>query len=328
MKYRKFGKTGLEVSEVVFGGGYVGGILIDPDDDTKREALKRALAAGVNWIDTAPTYGNGQSEKALGWLLAELDADQQPYLSTKVRLDTSKLDDITGQIEKSLHESLTRLNRQSVDLLQLHNTINTEIDQRAVLLEHIPEIADAFDNLRSQGLIKFSGITALGDGACLIEAVNSGRFDSAQVYYNMINPSAGWAKPRQWPCQDFSGLLAACKNNGVATMNIRVFAAGVLVTDIRHGRELIVTTGSDLHSEEALAAKMWTVLGVNDPSGPTPFGTRSQTALRFALSNPDISCSVVGMAKLSHLDEAVAAPDMGPLPADALLALENMYGSA
>lgn len=324
MRYRDFGKTGLKVSEVVFGGGYVGGILIDPDDDIKREAIKRALAAGVNWIDTAPSYGNGQSEEALGWLLPELSADQQPYLSTKVRLDTAKLDDIAGQIERSLHASLTRLNRSSVDLLQLHNTIDVAVDQRAVLLEHVEKAADGMERMREQGLIKFTGITALGDGPSCTAAVNSGRFDSAQVYYNMINPSAGWSGPRAWECQDFSGLLVACKNNGVAVMNIRVFAAGVLVTYVRHGRELIVTTGSDVKSEEALAKKMWDTLGLNG-DGTTNYGTRSQTALRFALSNPDISCSVVGMAKLSHLDEAVAAPDFGPLPDEALAVLETLY---
>ena len=68
MKYRPFGKTGLNISEVVIGGGYVGGILINPENGIKREALRRALAAGVNWIDTAPTYGNGKSETNLGWL--------------------------------------------------------------------------------------------------------------------------------------------------------------------------------------------------------------------------------------------------------------------
>ena len=78
MKYWPFGKTGLNISEVVIGGGYVGGILIDPEYEIKREALRRALAAGVNWIDTAPSYGNGQSETNLGWLLPELKENQQP----------------------------------------------------------------------------------------------------------------------------------------------------------------------------------------------------------------------------------------------------------
>ena len=68
MRYRPFGRTGLQVSELVFGGGWVGGILIHQDDATKRAAIERALEAGINWIDTAPSYGDGESERALGWL--------------------------------------------------------------------------------------------------------------------------------------------------------------------------------------------------------------------------------------------------------------------
>ena len=97
MRYRPFGRTGLQVSELVFGGGWVGGILIHQDDGTKRAALQRALEAGVNWVDTAPSYGDGQSEAALGWLLREVEPT--PYVSTKVRLDLGRLDDIPGQIE-------------------------------------------------------------------------------------------------------------------------------------------------------------------------------------------------------------------------------------
>ena len=69
MKAREFGRTGLEVSELVLGGGAVGGILVHAGGDAKLEALRRALAAGINWIDTAPSYGQGRSETALGWLL-------------------------------------------------------------------------------------------------------------------------------------------------------------------------------------------------------------------------------------------------------------------
>ncbi len=66
MKYREFGRTGLQVSELVFGGGAVGGLLVNADDDTKLDAIRRALAGGINWIDTAPLYGQGRSETALG----------------------------------------------------------------------------------------------------------------------------------------------------------------------------------------------------------------------------------------------------------------------
>lgn len=62
MKYRKFGTTGLEISEIIFGGGAVGGILINADDDTKRQAVRMALDGGINWIDTAASYGSGKSE--------------------------------------------------------------------------------------------------------------------------------------------------------------------------------------------------------------------------------------------------------------------------
>jgi len=322
MKYRTLGKTGLEISEIVFGGGFVGGILIDPDDDTKREAIRRAVAAGVNWIDTAASYGQGRSEEALGWLLPELGVD--PHVSTKVGLDINRLDDIDGQIEESIHASLKRLNRQSVDLLQLHNHIGTEVAGRTILHEHAMQAADGFEKMREQGLIDFIGFTALGEADTLRGVANSGRYDTAQVYYNMLNPSAGWQETRNWQCHEFTGLLDTCAANNVGVMNIRVFAAGLLVTEKRHGREIPITTHSDLKAEEA---RVKTILDLLDlgPNGTTPYGTRSQTALRFALTNPNLACSVVGMAELDHLDQAVAASDMGPLPNSAMQALEKLY---
>jgi D-threo-aldose 1-dehydrogenase len=117
MRLRPFGRTGLEVSELVFGGGWVGGILIHQDDDTKQAALRRALDAGINWIDTAPSYGDGKSEEALGWLLQEVG--ERPHVSTKVRLDLTRLDDIQGQVEGSLEQSLKRLRCDSVELFRL-----------------------------------------------------------------------------------------------------------------------------------------------------------------------------------------------------------------
>ena len=130
MRYRTFGRTGLKVSELVFGGGWVGGVLIHKDDETKLRVLRHAIDAGINWIDTASKYGDGQSEHALGWLLPELD--QRPYISTKVMLDTANLDDIAGQVERSTHQSLERLKLERVDLLQLHNPLGTQaVDSNA-----------------------------------------------------------------------------------------------------------------------------------------------------------------------------------------------------
>ena len=322
MKYREFGRTGLEVSEIVLGTGKVGGILIREDDDTKRAVIRRALDAGINWIDTAPQYGGGKSEESLGWLLDEVD--DTPYLSTKVRLDTDRPDDIPGQIEESLHRSLVRLRRDSVDLLQLHNPIAREagaagtvgVDQ--VLGEK--GVADALDAMRAQGLTRFTGITALGEASSCCDVIESGRFDSAQVYYNLLNPSAGRAVPAGWSGHDFTGIIDACRANGVAVMGIRVLAAGVIATDQRHGRESVIARGSDIPVEEERARRVFDALG-------SEFGSRAQTAIRYALAEPDLSCAIVGMAVLDHLEEALAAAAMGPLPAEALARLQALHES-
>jgi D-threo-aldose 1-dehydrogenase len=320
MRYRAFGRTGLQVSELVFGGGFVGGILIHADDDTKLAALRRGLDGGMNWIDTAPSYGDGQSEEALGWLLKEVDA--KPYLSTKVGLDLSRAD-LPGQIEASLAHSLKRLDRDSVDLFQLHNPIGAERAERTIGLQQVlgaKGVADTFERLRDQGLFRFFGITALGEPAALREVIASGRFDSAQVYYNLLNPSAGQQVPAAWAEPNYEGVLGACRAHGVATMNIRVLAAGVIATDVRHGREMPIVQGFDMAAEEARVRAVFDRLGDR-------YGTRAQTAVRFALANPDLSCVIVGFAEIGHIEEALASAALVPLPDDALAALREVYAA-
>lgn len=326
MKSRTLGRTGMAVSEIIFGGGWVGGILIDGDDDTRREAIRRAMAAGINWIDTAPSYGQGRSEEALGWLLPEIE--DKPLLSTKVFVDLSQPEDIASQVRRSIEASLTRLNRESVDVVFLHNSIAREAQGRSISLERLlgPNgAADALDGLRDQGLTRFVGLTASGPGDCCREAVASGRFDAAQVYYNMINPSAGRsAMPAAWRGHDFSGLMESCAEHGCGIVVIRALAAGVLATDTRHGREIAMTSDSELAVEELRARAAMEALGLDD-AGITPYGTRSQAAIRFVLANETIACTEVGLAQLAHLDQAIEAAEMGPLPVEALAELERLY---
>ena len=321
MDTRNFGTTDIKASSVVFGGGFVGGIIIDADDDTRRQAIRMALDGGINWFDTAPMYGQGKSEQALGWLLAEIDDD--PIVSTKVNLDTTRLDDIVGQVEKSLASSLELLGRQSVDVVHLHNRITPTTQDRDMTVERVigPGGAlEALEEMQRQGLTRYIGITALGDKACCTEVVNTGRIQSAQVYFNMINSTAGRTSRHNFPGQDFSGLLQACSDQGVGTMGIRVFAAGILATDVRHGREIIITEDTDVSSEEVRAQDALQKLGM-DTDGNTPHGTRAETALRYVLSEPLVDCAIVGLAELGHLRQVLQAADAGPLPAEALAAL-------
>lgn len=321
MRYRKFGNTGLKVSELVFGGGAVGGLLINQTDSIKLQAVKRAMDAGINWIDTAPSYGQGRSEQALGELLPELD--KPPYISTKFTIDTRKLQDIGGQIQQSLEESLARLNLDSVTLLQLHNQIGARSKGRMIAADEILKpggVIESLEKIKQQGLIDHFGITALGETPAIVSVIESGRVESAQVYYNLLNPSAGFRLPDSWGAYDFYAILASCESHGVAAMNIRVFSAGVIATDQRTGREMPLTPGDTVESESEKAARIFSALG-------NEYGSRAQTAIRFALSEERLACVVFGLAELEHLEEAISAQAMGPLPEDALQRLNRVYAS-
>jgi aryl-alcohol dehydrogenase-like predicted oxidoreductase len=150
--------------------------------------------------------------------------------------------------------------------------------------------------------------------------IGSGRFDSAQVYYNLLNPSAGQRMPRAWTGHDFSGVIEACRTHRVAVMAIRIFGAGIIATDERHGRESVLTANTTIPEEERKTKAMHEAIGTGE-------GTRAQVALRFVLSNPDVSCAVIGSAELHHIDEALQAAAMGPLSVQTLARLEALYES-
>jgi D-threo-aldose 1-dehydrogenase len=262
MRYRTFGRTRLKVSEVIFGAGAVGGIVIHKDDATKREAVRRALTGGINWIDTAAQYGNGKSEEALGWILPELGA--MPYVSTKFGLDVNNLDNIPAQIEERLKASLARLKRTSVDLLQLHNRIGSTRGGRVMTVAQIlgkDGVADGLERLREKGLIRHMGITAIGETASVCEVIRSKRFDSAQVYYNLLNPSAGRRMPNAWTGQNMHGTIDACRENNVAVMAIRIFAAGVIASDERTGRESVLIADTSVAEDERKSRMLFETIG-------------------------------------------------------------------
>ncbi len=255
--------------------------------------------------------------------MQELPSDGRPRVSTKARLDLESGEPVERQLRTSLERSLERLRIPKVELFQLHNPVvpssgsGGTISVDAVLVRD--GVADAMDRLRREGLCDHVGFTALGDAASCIRVVESGRFDTAQVYLNMLNPTAALSASGALDVQDFSGLLAACERADLGVMAIRVFAAGVLASDDRHGREVPITSeGRDL---DLLARRAAAALAAVGPD----CGTRAQRALRFVLAEPRISCAVVGLAEVAHLDEALAGATMGPLPEDALAALRQVW---
>ena len=95
-----------------------------------------------------------------------------------------------------------------------------------------------------RALFQATGITAAGETKAILDVIESGRFDCAQVYYNAINPSAAWSRPhRNWKAQDFSGIMAACFRENMGTLNIRVWAGGPLANPARPERLAVTHRG-------------------------------------------------------------------------------------
>ena len=321
MNHRSFGNTGLKISELVIGGGAVGGLLIDADDETRRQAVRLALDAGVNWIDTAANYGQGRSEKAVNWLLRELPADRRPHVSTKLAFDLAA-GDPAGQAERAMTESLERLGTDSVTLYQVHNQITAEAGRLpgSVTPDDMLRrggIADAMQSLVTRGFTKHIGITATGETEPLREVIRSRRFESAQIYYNLLNPSAGRPVPENFSAYDQGQIIDLAAENGMGVMVIRVLAAGVIATDRRHGKEGGVVFNNDVAADEVRMRKVLPLLAPEH-------GTRSQVACRYALRHPGVSCIVFGFAELGHLGLALEAFEMGPLPQDLLARLDQL----
>ena len=324
MRKTFLGRTGLTISELAFGGGVTGGILINAPETIRHDALQSAVAAGINWIDTAAIYGDGASEETIGRHLRALTP--QPHVSTKVRLEADDMHDVAGAIERSLEQSLRRLQSDSLALFQLHNHLGHGVGERLALP---PEqvlrrggVADTFDRLKQQGLIRASGITAAGDTTACLDVINSGRFDAAQIYYNAINPSAAWARvPAGWRGgQDFTGLVAACTHQDMGILNIRVWAGGVLANPQPPAKLFVMTSGTDMANEIRCATAVRSVLGDD-------YGSPAQAALRFVLANQDFATRVIGITEIAQLDAALAAVAEGPLPAAAMSRLEALWAN-
>lgn len=314
MKKNKLGRTGLEVSEVVLGGGWVGGLFIDPSYDIMEKALKLSIQSGINWIDTAETYSDGQSESNIGNLLESLSSENQLYISSKARLDPDSSESFASQLDRKLDDSLKRLKKDQLDLYQLHNKITKKETSLTLSYDQIIKkhsVCDAMEKLKVDGRVRNIGITALGDSKSLKEVISTSCFDTAQIYYNLLNPSASFSEKSLWNDHDFSGLISECQKNDMGIIGIRIFAAGLLATDVRHGREIPVTEVIDIKEEERRVRKIYDIFG-------SEYGSKAQFAIRYGLANENINCIALGLASLQHLESALEAVEMEALPEDVL----------
>jgi uncharacterized protein len=179
MPMRVLGKTGQKVSVLAFGSG--SRWLAYKEEDKALEAMSKALDAGINYVDTAYAYGNGQSESWAGKLMPA--RRKQVFLATKVSVRTG------DEAKKSIEGSLRRLNTDQVDLLHIHNLLGEE---DLANIEKPGNVLDVIHKMKEQKMTRFIGITSHTDPAVLKTALERHDFDCTQMALNAAK--AGMAK--------------------------------------------------------------------------------------------------------------------------------------
>jgi aryl-alcohol dehydrogenase-like predicted oxidoreductase len=317
MERRALGATGLQVSALGFGCGAVGGLMVRGQAEDQRQAVSRALDAGITYFDTAALYGNGASEENLGRVMRELGAWQRVVVGTKVRLSPGEPGWASVAVRRSVEASLRRLGRSDVDVLHLHNPVGLVGTDHGVLdlATVLGEVAVALEEVKAGGLARHVGYTGLGDSTAVRQTAISGPFETVQAYFNLLNPSAGYTGHTGGE-QDFEGLIDSAALAGLGVIVIRVLAAGAATgsaeREVNAGDPGGAIGGSVYADDVARAARLAGLareLGMN---------SSVELALRFGLSKPGVSTVLVGYSTLDHLLQAIRFTERGPLAPDAV----------
>jgi aryl-alcohol dehydrogenase-like predicted oxidoreductase len=322
MEYRELVRTGLRVSLLGFGCGNVGGLMVRGTLAERERAVARAIEVGVNYFDTAPSYGDGQSERNLG--LALKTVRTPVYVGTKFRLDPDDMSDVRKAVGRSLEQSLGRLGLDHVDLLQLHNLIGGTRSGRVLgVSDVLGEVIPALEALQEQGKTRFWGVTALGATDALHRVLDAS-LHTAQVCCNLLNPSATREVPPGFPAQDFGRLLDRAQQRRVGVIIIRVLAAGALSGEATRHPVAVpmvdpISTGPDYASDVARARALRVLVDEGHA------GDLVEAALRFPLGSDPVSTVLLGYSSLEHLEHAAASVAKGPLSAAALARLSALW---
>ena len=312
-----FGPDAMPVSMLGFGCGSVGGLMVRGARAEQERAVGRALEAGVNYFDTAASYGDGASEQHLGSALRTLGA-RDVVIGTKVGLHPAEFGRIADAVTESLHASLRRLQRDHVDIFHLHNPITLDGGRGSLSVRQVlEEVVPAFQALRTAGKLRLTGLTAIGETAALQQVLDAGSFGSAQVVYNLLNPSAGRSLPTGFPAQDYGRLFDHTSRARTGVVGIRVLAGGALSgTTERHpiASPAPEPIGSALSYDGDLRRASRFMPLVTEGFA----ASLQEAAIRFAVSHPAMGTILVGMASLIQFEEALAAVAKGQLSAEAL----------
>jgi len=300
MNYRTLGKTGLKVSELGMGGLFISSFGAVREEGCR--AVRRALELGVNYVDTAPGYRD--SEAVLG---EALDGVTQPYiLSTKLGGRPQPFDAQDKDVlRRSVEESLALLRRDTIDILMIHEP------DRPGQYDWFPDwerfhgpVVELLAELKAQGVIRHAGLGGT-TAYTLAHIIAAGEYD---VVLTAFNYSLLWREAE-------IAVLPEAIKQGMGIIVGSPLQQGALarcyVEQVEHGaRWLSPPRRAQFKRLYALVDE----LGVSLP----------ELALRFVLSNPDISTVLTGARSVHEVEANVRSAEKGPLPADVLSAIQEI----
>ena len=309
MRYRRFGRTGWEVSEIGYGMWGMASWSNSNDDESLR-SLQASVEQGCNFFDTAYAYGDGRSENLLGQIVRS-NPDKRLYTATKIppkNLKWPATPESTlmesyppDHVEEYVHRSLENARLDQFDLMQFHTWSDDWMRDDRWFYK--------LDDLRSQKLIRAIGISInRWEPWNGVRAVRSGQIDAVQVIYNIFD---------QNPEDD---LFPACREMNVAVIARVPFDEGTLTGTLTKDskwpegdwRNTYFVPENLIPSVER-ADEIKKLLDEWNRERETRI-TMPELALRFILANQDVSTIIPGMRKLSHVESNIAASDAGPLP--------------
>ena len=313
MRRRRLGASGLEVSALSLGAMTFGAGMPPVTTVDEREAramVDRALAAGVNLIDTADVYASGQSEEILGRCVRALPGRQRDdvLVATKCGFGSHDAGALSyDNVVAACEASLARLGLDHIDLYQLHRPDRTT---------PIEETQRALDDLVARGLVRATGTSnfrAWETSAAVARQRALGRpaFTAAQLYYSLVAREAEHELIPECRADDLGVIVWSPLSSGFLTGRYRAVEGGTVGT----GRRTTFTfppIDPEL-GERALVA----LASVADGRGVS----MAQVALAWVLAKPGITSAIVGASSLEQLDDNLAAADL-ELTAEELAALD------
>ncbi|MEE4194117.1 MAG: aldo/keto reductase [Anaerolineae bacterium] len=309
MEYRQFGRTGWKVSAIGFGAWAIGGGWGDVKEEDALNALRTAIEAGVNFIDTADVYGDGRSEKLIAQVLKEYP-NQRIYVATKAgrRLDPHVAEGFTREnLTAFIERSLKNLEVDCLDLVQLHCP--------PTQVFYMPEVFGILDDLTKAGKIAHYGVSVEKVEEA-IKAIEYPGVQSVQIIFNMF---------RQRPMEVFFPMAKAKQVGILARVPL---ASGLLSGKMKKATTFAEDDHRKFNRHGEAFDRGETFSGVDYETGLqaveeiralVPEGmSMAQMALRWILNHDAVSLAIPGAKNPFQADSNAAAGSLPPLD-DAIL---------